>query len=755
MSMREYILTSNIEIIALEKFRQSCPKNCGEKIKKIVVTDVELLGKLAALRFIEWCQLNTEGVVSLATGRTPKTFIKWAKFFIENWNSQPVRHELDLWQINKNLKPDLSGYVLLQMDEYFPMNYVDSKSFYSYINENYIKSFGFKSEKCLLINLSQYLLEKGIDIDSVFPDGNVDVSLKFRTPNNAMEQAQINALLLIDQFASSLELKIRELGGIGFFLGGIGPDGHIAFNFKCSDHGSVTRLLSMNYESAAAASASFGGIEFIRNKAALTIGLGTITQNATTTAIILADGVGKSDVVKNALESDSSILFPATALHSLPGASFYMTISAASKLKSQQYSEFKSVMSQINDWGQQVVIDLTLEQKKEISQLTPKDIEQSLFGDLFIKNDVDLDKFITSTIDSLKYKIKIGSQSYSGKTFLHTSPHADDVMLGYFPLVRELAKDTTTSHYFATMTSGVNTVQNPYFQNLLDKLDCFLNSGKLIPLKCGPDSDIHDYFAGEKQGNVMLQEQALSSRLLRCFMEHLNIDSTDDNLRNLIRCKIAEIKTMIFEGQSNGLIVDLKRCVREWEEALVWGHLGFGEANVFSMNLGFYSAADKNIVFDRDVQPVIDLLEKVSPDIVTVALDPKDGGHPTHYKVFEIIALALKSYKSDKDIEVWGYNNVWFKFSPTQSNLFFSVSADDFFMAKNIFNSCYKSQVAAAVPSPEYDGPFCDLMQKIMQDQLSVLKQCLGEKFFLENGDKKIVEANGIGFIKVISMKEV
>ncbi len=49
------------------------------------------------------------------------------------------------------------------------------------------------------------------------------------------------------------ERKIRDMGGIGFFLGGIGPDGHIGFNIKGSDHYFTTRLCPTNYETQAAA----------------------------------------------------------------------------------------------------------------------------------------------------------------------------------------------------------------------------------------------------------------------------------------------------------------------------------------------------------------------------------------------------------------------------------------------------------------------------------------------------------------------
>jgi hypothetical protein len=78
---------------------------------------------------------------------------------------------------------------------------------------------------------------------------------------------------------------LSVLGGIGFFLGGIGPDGHIGFNVRGSDHFSTTRLLPINFETAAAAAPDLGGIEEARHKVVLSIGLSTIARNPSVTAI--------------------------------------------------------------------------------------------------------------------------------------------------------------------------------------------------------------------------------------------------------------------------------------------------------------------------------------------------------------------------------------------------------------------------------------------------------------------------------------
>ncbi|KKP22618.1 MAG: Glucosamine-6-phosphate deaminase-like protein [candidate division TM6 bacterium GW2011_GWF2_28_16] len=49
---------------------------------------------------------------------------------------------------------------------------------------------------------------------------------------------------------------------------------------------------------------------------------------------------------------------------------------------------------------------------------------------------------------------------YSGKNFLHTSPHPDDVTLGYLPYINWLLNTSKNEHYFLTMTSGSNAVRD-------------------------------------------------------------------------------------------------------------------------------------------------------------------------------------------------------------------------------------------------------------------------------------------------------
>ncbi|SVE11698.1 uncharacterized protein METZ01_LOCUS464552, partial [marine metagenome] len=237
------------------------------------------LGLITSLRFLEWASENPEGVISLPTGKTPEYFIKWTHHLLNNWGKK------DLIDLRKNngltldKKPDLTNLKFVQIDEFYPLNPKQHNSFYNYVYKYYINGFGLNPKNALLINSDEIPLVNNKDRRKIFPDNMVDLSLRFRDAENDKEKEQQESIFLIDQWCAEYENKIRSLGGIGFFLGGIGPDGHIAFNVRGSDHNSTTRLTGTNFETQAAAATDLGGIEISRNRLVITIGLGTITYN--------------------------------------------------------------------------------------------------------------------------------------------------------------------------------------------------------------------------------------------------------------------------------------------------------------------------------------------------------------------------------------------------------------------------------------------------------------------------------------------
>ncbi len=383
MSTNDNLTT--VEQIVLERSGRKKSYSPTEKINIIEVENFPALGKLTAFRFLEWVQNNPGGVISLPTGKTPEHFIKWVKYFLENWDQPQVQKELEESGVPVSKKPDMKSLHFIQIDEFYPINPQQHNSFHYYVKKFYIDEFKLDPKKALLINCWQTGVPKGMSLENIFPDDKVDLALRTRHPQNTMERTQRNVIEAVDQYCADYERKIREMGGIGFFLGGIGPDGHIAFNIRGSDHYSTTRLTATNYETQAAAATDLGGIEVSKNRLVITIGLATITFNPDAVAIIIAAGEAKAKIVANSIQNADNNLYPATVLQKLPNARFYLTHGAASLLVERQYEDFIHSESISQSQMEKAVIDLSIKKGKSIRELTQNDLQTDRFSHFFLK----------------------------------------------------------------------------------------------------------------------------------------------------------------------------------------------------------------------------------------------------------------------------------------------------------------------------------------------------------------------------------
>jgi glucosamine-6-phosphate deaminase len=776
---RKYNNSSVVEHIALKRSgRKSCYAPT-EKIDVVEVRDFPSLGKLTSLRFIEWMQQNPQGVISLPTGKTPEFFIKWTTSFLNNWDKKEVAQELEKWGIDVTQKPDIDSFHFVQIDEFYPMNPEQENSFAHYINKFYFKEFGLNRKRALLMDAWNIGAPNYKNLGDIFPYGKIDLSLRFRSPESELEQAQQDAIIAIDQFAMEYEEKIRNLGGIGFFLGGIGPDGHIGFNVKGADHFSTTRLSQINYETAAAAAGDLGGIENSRTKLVMTIGLQTIVENENATAIIIAAGESKAQIIKDSIESEVSVTYPATSLQSLKGARFYLTKGAASLLQERRLQDLKS--KKIDEKKcEQILIDVAKNNHKQLEHLTTKDLKEDCFGSILIDNKIDIQKVCATTHNNLRIKINNGLNDFVGKRFLHTAPHHDDIMLGYLPYIVHLVRNFKSSHYFATMTSGFTSVTNNYTLQQLDCLegllkkgvfDSFIKQGYFSLDKCkqfcgcidGRNGDVYHYLDGIAANNVEKQKRSESCRMLRNLAEIFKINLNNKKDLKQIYEQIKNLKEYFAQGypgkKDSPDVQNLKGMIREWEEELLWGHLGFNCDHIYHLRLGFYTGDifTQQPEFERDAKPILNLLEELNPDIVTVALDPEGSGPDTHYKVLQATAQAIKAYLKKhpaKNLQIWGYRNVWYRFLASEANIFVPVSMNSLAILKQAFLICFGSQRQASFPSYEYDGPFCDLAQKIMVEQYNILRTCLGEDYFYKNPIPRQRATRGFCFLRAMNAQE-
>ena len=96
------------------------------------------------------------------------------------------------------------------------------------------------------------------------------------------------------------EEKIKRAGGIHLFLGGIGPDGHIAFNEPGSSLSSRTRIKTLTYDTRVANSRFFDNDPMKVPKTALTVGVATVMDAQE--VVILISGIGKTRALQKVVE---------------------------------------------------------------------------------------------------------------------------------------------------------------------------------------------------------------------------------------------------------------------------------------------------------------------------------------------------------------------------------------------------------------------------------------------------------------------
>lgn len=120
----------------------------------------------------------------------------------------------------------------------------------------------------------------------------------------------------IDAECKNYEAKMKEYGQIHLFMGGVGNDGHIAFNEPASSLSSRTRIKTLTEDTLIANSRFFNNDVNQVPKYALTIGVGTLLDARE--ILILAKGQQKALAVQAGVEGNVNHLWTVTALQMHP-----------------------------------------------------------------------------------------------------------------------------------------------------------------------------------------------------------------------------------------------------------------------------------------------------------------------------------------------------------------------------------------------------------------------------------------------------
>jgi glucosamine-6-phosphate deaminase len=117
---------------------------------------------------------------------------------------------------------------------------------------------------------------------------------------------------------ASYEAAIAALGGIELFLGGVGEDGHLAFNEPGSSLSSRTRVKTLTLDTKKVNSRFFGGDPEAVPSTALTVGVGTVMDARE--VLILVSGIKKARALHHAIEEGVNHLWTVSCLQLHPKA---------------------------------------------------------------------------------------------------------------------------------------------------------------------------------------------------------------------------------------------------------------------------------------------------------------------------------------------------------------------------------------------------------------------------------------------------
>lgn len=146
----------------------------------------------------------------------------------------------------------------------------------------------------------------------------------------------------LTQECRDFEVEIKRAGGVELFVGGIGPDGHIAFNEPGSSLTSRTRLKTLASETIAANARFFNNDVTKVPTQALTVGVGTVMDARE--VMVLITGQHKALALHMAIEEGVNHMWTVSAFQQHPNAVFVCDSDSTAELKVKTVKYFNGLM---------------------------------------------------------------------------------------------------------------------------------------------------------------------------------------------------------------------------------------------------------------------------------------------------------------------------------------------------------------------------------------------------------------------------
>lgn len=145
----------------------------------------------------------------------------------------------------------------------------------------------------------------------------------------------------LERECRNYENRIRDAGGINLFVGGIGEDGHIAFNEPGSSLGSETRVKTLTRDTVIANSRFFDNDETKVPKTALTVGVKTVLDAEE--VLVLISGHSKARALAKVVEEGVNHMWTVSALQLHPKSIIVCDDPSTIELKVGTVNYFKDI----------------------------------------------------------------------------------------------------------------------------------------------------------------------------------------------------------------------------------------------------------------------------------------------------------------------------------------------------------------------------------------------------------------------------
>ena len=218
--------------------------------------------------------------------------------------SSPLGMYKNLIELNKQGVVSFQNVITFNMDEYVGLPKDHPESYHSFMWNNFFSHIDIKPENVNILN------------------GNAED---------------------LEAECTAYEAKMKAAGGVDLFLGGIGPDGHIAFNEPGSSLTSRTRQKTLTMDTIIANSRFFDNDINKVPKTSLTVGVGTVLSAKE--VMIIVNGHNKARALYHAVEGAITQMWTISALQMHEKGIIVCDDAATAELKVGTYRYFKDIES--------------------------------------------------------------------------------------------------------------------------------------------------------------------------------------------------------------------------------------------------------------------------------------------------------------------------------------------------------------------------------------------------------------------------